>query len=359
MQQVVFLSKVKRNPYVSLLCRAVNDAGMGVQAVVYDHFSSSWLWRNRHRVDVLHIHWLELFFVYPSLLRSIKRWLSVMLGLILGRAIGVRIVYTMHNIWQHESKRPGLVWLGNRLLLKLAQAIHVHDEQTATFLGKKWGRTAGVHVVPHGNYVGAYANNISRSQARQQLELPPDAFVFLSLGRVRPYKGLDDLLLAFRAFDDAGAVLLIAGEPQEPAFADQVKAMVGGDARVRLRLSYVEEDALQLFFNASDICVLPYRHVTTSGAAILAFSFGTPIIAPSLGCFVELVDHGRRGILYPPGDVSGLRGALASARAADLGRMRSAVWEHVEALDWGTLAHRHIAMYRAANPDSDRRAAGS
>ena len=344
--RIVYLSKVKRNPYVSLLCDAVNRADDGCCAEIADHFSLGWMWRQRARVELLHIHWLELFFVYPSALQSVKRWLSVMLGLLLARWSGVALVYTVHNIWHHESKRPLLVALGNRVLLLLADLVHVHDEGTAKALEGRWGRSRGVVVIPHGSYVGAYPDGISRQQARQALGVPPEAFCFLSLGRVRPYKGLEDLVSAFGRLDDAEAVLVIAGEPQEPHFGETLRAAADCDPRIRLHLGFVAEDDLQRYFRACDVCVLPYRHVTTSGAAILAFSFGTPVIAPEIGSFRQLVDDGCHGILYCPDDDGALLRALSVARVSPVDQMRSAVQARVRTLDWSDLSASFVAGYR-------------
>lgn len=356
--RIVYLSKVKRNPYVSLLCDAVNAADVGCQAEIVDHFSLGWMWRRRAEVDLLHIHWLELFYVYPGALRSIKRWLSVMLGLLLARMSGVALVYTVHNIWQHESKRRGLVAAGNRVLLWLADLVHVHDEGTANELTDRWGRARNVMVIPHGSYVGAYPDEISRRGAREALGLSPDAFCFLSLGRVRPYKGLEDLVSAFGRLDDPEAVLLVAGEPQENAFGETLRAKAEADPRIRLHLDFVAEDELQRYFRACDVCVLAYRHVTTSGAAILAFSFGTPVIAPGIGSFRQLVDNGRQGILYRPDDDDALLRALSEARQAPLDRMRGAVEARAHALDWHTLSADFIVGYRQATADRDHKPSG-
>jgi glycosyltransferase involved in cell wall biosynthesis len=351
-RRIVYLSKVKRNPYVVLLCQAVNragagcEAGAGCHAEIDDQFSVGWVFRQRRQIDVLHVHWLELFFVYPGWAHSVRRWLSMMLGLALARVFGVRLVYTVHNIWQHESKRPGLVALANRWMLWLAHAVHVHDAETAEALKRRWGRRRHVFVIAHGNYVGAYPDIITRQEAREQLGLPPQAFVYLSLGRVRPYKGLEDLLQAFMQVASPDTLLVVAGEPQEAEFGQELRALVQDDARFRLDLQFVPDDALQRYFRACDICVLPYRHVTTSGAAVLAFSFGTPIVAPRIGCF-KLVADGGRGILYAPEDDASLEQALREARQADLGAMREAVRRYAAALDWDVLAREHLAMYRA------------
>lgn len=344
--RVVIVSRVKRNPYVQLLAEGLRQSDLRLDVRVDDHFSAGWVWRQRRAADVLHLHWLELFYTYPSLGRSLKRWVSVMLGLLLARLCGLRLVYTLHNLEQHEGRRPRLARWGHRVLLRLAHAVHVHDAETAATLARDWGRARGVHVIAHGSYVGAYPNTLSRGQARERLGLDASAFVYLSLGRVRPYKGLEELLQAFRQLPDGDAVLYVAGEVQDPGYERELEALAQGDARVRLALQFVPDEALQLYLNACDVAVLPYRHVTTSGAAILAFSFAVPVVAPRLGCFVDLVGAQERGSLFDPGAPAGLFAALQQVRTLDLAAMRQACAAYAREHGWSVLARRHAALYQ-------------
>ena len=69
----------------------------------------------------------------------------------------------------------------------------------------------GVVVVPHGNYIERYPNHISRQEALQQLDLPGGEFVYLFLGLLRPYKGVEDLIDAFNKLAPPTGRLLIVG----------------------------------------------------------------------------------------------------------------------------------------------------
>lgn len=345
-RRVVLVSRVKRNPYVSLLAEGLRQPDLGLRISIVDRFSLQWLWRHRREIDVLHFHWLELLFIYPTWAHSLRRWTSVALGLLLARLSGIRIVYTLHNVWQHEGRRRELVWLGNLLILALAHAVHVHDRGTADSLAKRWGRRRGVRVIPHGNYVSAYPNNSTFSEARRRLGLEEVAFVYLCLGRIRPYKGIEELVGAFKALEGDDAVLLIAGEAQEPSYARRIRGLPENDDRIRLALRFVDGDSLQFHFGACDICVLPYRHVTSSGAALLSFSFGQPIIAPRMGCLAQLVGNDERGILYDPETPDGLLDALRRAREYDLTAMRASCRQFAEGLNWDDIARRHATVYR-------------
>lgn len=344
-RRVVLVSRVKRNPYVSLLSKGLCQPALGLQVSIVDRFSCQWVWRHRRAVDVLHFHWLELLFIYPTRSHSLRRWTSVVLGLLLARLSGIRIAYTVHNVWQHEGRRGELVCLGNLVILALAHAVHVHDRQTAELLERRWKRRRGVRVIPHGNYVSAYPNDATFSEARKRLGLDESAFVYLFLGRIRPYKGIEELLAAFKALEAHDAVLLIAGEAQEPSYTQRVRDLAEDDDRIRLALRFVDGDSLQFYLNACDICVLPYRHVTASGSALLSFSFARPIIAPRMGCFVQLLGDDERGILYDPETPGGLARALCHAREADLMAMRASCGQFAERLNWDDIARQHAAIY--------------
>ena len=113
-------------------------------------------------------------------------------------------------------------------------------------------------------------------------------------------------------------------------------------------------EEIQYYMNACDICVLPYRHVTTSGAAILAFSFARPIIAPRAGDFSQLVGE-TRGVLYQDvGDETGrtqaLQAALRQARHLDLAAANAAALALARELDWGAIARLHLKCLRTGRP---------
>lgn len=351
-RRIALISKVKGNPYVSLLAAGLREAEPGLAVETVERLSLKWVWRNRRQFDLFHLHWVELFFVYPSLLVSLRRWVSVVLALFLAHSTGIRLVYTIHNVQQHEGKRPVLVWMATQMLLALAHALHVHNETVRSQLGR-WQSSSRVWVIPHGNYVSAYPNTCSRSQARAHLGIPAECFVYLSLGRVRPYKGILELLRAFRDLEAPLARLIIAGEEQETDYAAEVRALAGKDDRVMLRLSHVPDEEIQFYMRACDIAVLPYKHVTTSGAALLAFSFGVPIIAPNMGGFAQLVGDRACGILYAPGDETALKEALYQAQHMDLSAPRQACEQLARAHDWVTIAGQHAAMYRACMKEAD------
>lgn len=344
---VLLVSRVRLNPYVSLLARGLEEHGVSTR--ITPTFGLRTLFDARqHDVDVIHLHWLELLIAAPGPTRQglRLRWLLSMLTL--AQRLGIRLVYTVHNLAPHEPDQASLGERGSTSLLRLADLVHVHDTATAATLAQVTGRQHGVYMVPHGSYVGAYPDTCTRSTARQRLGLGEQDVVYLALGGLRPYKGIETLIDAFQTLALPQARLLIAGHAHVPAYAAGLAARAINDPRIRLHVQHVEDDELQYFFHASDACVLPYRQATTSGAAILALSFGCPIVAPDFAPFPPLAADGR-GLLYSPDDPGGLQRALTAVLQLDHVAAQAACLAYAQALDWKTLAGQHLAAYRSVH----------
>ena len=343
---VALVSTVTMNPYVELLRRAL-DAIPGVAARLQRELTPAWVWKERARLDVIHLHWVELQIASPSRWRAFKKFLRLLAGLYLARLVGITLVCTVHNVAHHERHHARLNDWANRVVFRTADAIHVHDDCVAGQVASVFGRTRGIYVVPHGNYIGAYPVSGSREDSRRSLGLSAGGVVFLFLGQVRPYKGVEELIAAFRRMECRDCALVVAGHPQDAAYAARVEEMAKGDSRIRVYPAYVPDEDLHRYMLAADVSVLPYRDVTTSGAALLSFSFGLPIVAPRIGCFPDLVE-GNRGVLYDPEDTDGLERAMRQAAQMDRPAARRASLEFAESLGWDWLAQQHMAAYQQA-----------
>lgn len=343
--RVVQISKVRMNPYVRLLQQALQERGVSCSTSegLSPRLVRSW----RGAASVLHVHWLELLYSSPSLAGSLRLLTAVTAGLLWARATGCRIVYTVHNLSPHEQAYPFLDRIANRVLLALADVLHVHDEQAGVSLTQILGSRKRIHVVPHGSYIGAYPNDCTKGEARRWLGLSANAFVYLFLGQIRRYKGIEDLVAAFGRLAGDACQLVIAGNVHDPAYAQSLAQTARESTGIHIWFQYVPDSEVQYFMNGCDVCVLPYHSVTTSGAAVLAFSFGRPIVAPALGGFPELAAGGR-GIVYDPLGEDAILQALQEARSADMGGAGQIALEWAEEHQWRALAPRFVDIYEEA-----------
>ena len=332
-----FPRSVRGNPYCDLLYRGV--AARGIHVADQAELRLGWIVRHRGDVQVLHLHWPELYYRGPLGRPTVRSAAGFVAVILTARLLGYRLVWTVHNALPHE--RSGAVDRALRwLLLRTARPV-VHTETARRALPRAARRAV---VVPHGHSIGAYPHAVDADEARRRLGLAPDEIVFLCFGQLRAYKGVPSLLDAFAALGAPRVRLVVAGRAVDAALGATVAAAAVRDRRIVARLEHVPDDEVQVFFEAADWVVLPYRDVTTSGSALLAFSFGRPVIAPALGCFAELGE--TDGVLgYGPDAPGGLAAALARAAATDAAPWRRRALATAQRTDWDEIARAYARIF--------------
>lgn len=304
----------------------------------------------REKPDVVHLHWLNNLTLGSTRSKTVLKSFRTLVELLIARALGIRIVWTVHNLVAHERKYPrwDLFW---RVVIARWCCDHliVHCDTADAAVREKYhlGSTTPVTVIPHGHYVNAYPIHQSRDEAREELGLDPTETVFVYFGQIRPYKQVPHLIESYKAVAQEETTLIIAGDPKTESLHQKIGRKVRGRDDILTRLEFVPDEEVARYFLAADIIVAPYREILTSGSAILAMSFARPVIVPRLGCLPELVTQGQNGLLYDPDDSRGLRRAMTRALDADLATMGERGHRTVTELDWDTIAERTKRVYQA------------
>jgi beta-1,4-mannosyltransferase len=360
--RVAIFGYSKLNPYLLLYKEALECQGLTVG--LEGRFDLKWLITRGRFCDVIHLHWIGTTYtpaawkIRPGLanklvnnrlvmpLRGALRLANVTTALLLAKLRGKAIVYTVHNLRPHREETWPFVILNriaHRVVLFLANRVHAHNHYTRKILETDYNRRDGVSVVPLGNHVGYYPNRLSRFEARQQLGVPDDAFVYLFLGLIRPYKGVEDLIDAFEELELPASQLLVVGRVFGASYREKLLNRVQNNPAIKLVPEFIPDEAIQLYMNGCDICVLPYRNITTSSAAVLALSFGRPVIAPAIASFPELVTP-ETGILYDPSSPDGLVSALRQARQQSWSESR--IVDYARQFDWDRLGPQLADLYQ-------------
>ena len=230
-----------------------------------------------------------------------------------------------HNVFDHEPHR--FTDALTRAVLRRADRYVVQNARNAGEIVRV-RPNAAVSIVPHPSEPRAVIPD--RATARARLGVPIDVPVFLFSGLLRPYKGWEVLLDAFRAVrtEIPTALLVFAGEPWGEACDLPVRAPAG----VRLELRYQPEEERAEWFAACDAVVCPYLHATGSGIAADALAFSRPVIGTSVDGLLGIVEDGRSGLLVPPGDPGALAAAMVRFVREALGPRLSAGAAHRRAV---------------------------
>lgn len=269
--------------------------------------------RAARAADVVHFQWLSVQALDAHLLPPVHP----------------RIL-TAHDVLPREPRPSQLA--GQRALYERMDAIVVHSEHGAARLRDELGLDpARVHVIPHG-----VLDNLTAH--KPEPPFPKTGPVVLFFGLIRPYKGLDVLLEAWRRANPE-AELWVVGMPRMDT------SFIHGP-NVRTALRFVSRAELAGAFEAADLVVLPYREIDQSGVLFTALAFGKPLLLSAVGGFPEI----EGAELVPPGDPDALAQALTALLSdeARLARMATASRAAAQGTyGWDAIARRTLALYAA------------
>ena len=297
------------------------------------------------------MHWTDGFIVAGNWPKSLLKTLRFFIELLVVKAIGIKVVWTVHNLSNYEKINSSYENFVNRILIHFYDQVIVHCSAARKaaiqlyHLADRFSRK--VHVIPHGHYIDSYENNLTRRDARIKLDYDEDAILFLFFGSIRPYKGIFELADVFRKIENSKVRLLIVGKPSNDTTKKDLIDRCQIDDRIRTYLQYVPENEIQIYMNAANVAVFPYTDILTSGSVLLAMSFGKAIVVPSIGCISELfVSQGS--FLYDPNDVDGLSGAMQSALSSDLDAMGQYNRVNAENFNWKKISQLTLDVYSTA-----------
>jgi glycosyltransferase involved in cell wall biosynthesis len=260
-------------------------------------------WIRREKPDLVIFQWWITFWSLAyTVLASLCRWVKI------------PVIFMIHNVMPHEGGRIHRPLA--RLTLGRGRGFIVHTEEERRRLNSLLPR-APVEVCPFPIYdMLAVPGDISREQARRQLDLPEGARILLFFGIIRAYKGLSVLLEAIGLLKAKGEVyyLIVAGEfwEEKSAYLAQMERL-GISGQVRLEDRYIPNEELPAIFSAADIAVAPYVSGTQSAVVALAQGFGIPLITTDWSAAGVAQEDRSRILTVPPGDAPALAEAIQQA----------------------------------------------
>lgn len=276
--------------------------------------------------DVVHFQWLSVQHLDGRLLPADRPASGAPRALVL----------TAHDVLPREP-RPGQL-AAQRRLYERFDAIVVHSDHGCARLTDELDIDPGrVHVIPHGAF--AHLADCPPQPPPFETEKP----VVLCFGLMRPYKGIDLLLNAWRDIDDAE--LWIAGLPK----FDIDPLRRAAPPNVRFVPRFIGDAELPAYFQRADLVVLPYREIDQSGVLFTALAFGVPMLLSDVGGFPEVAATGAART-FPAGDVPALHAALRELLSDPA--VLSSMAEQARAAaagpySWEEIARRTLGLYRS------------
>lgn len=228
------------------------------------------------------------------------------------KGLGIRLLWTIHNVLPHHCPFPDVEASMRQALLDLIDLVHIMAPETMAETAPFYRiPTEKVIEVPHPSYLGAYPTHYDVNLARFDLGYDPSDLVLGVIGSIQPYKGIDEFAAStqYLLADMPSLRGVVAGIPGTDEGSRQLLSRLDNYVHLDVHARILDPDQLSLLLTSFDAVVLPYLASLNSGAALLALSFGKPIIAPRIGHFQSLLDAGL-GIGYNAEDPDGLTEAL-------------------------------------------------
>ncbi|MCK4256674.1 glycosyltransferase family 4 protein, partial [candidate division WOR-3 bacterium] len=231
--------------------------------------------------------------------------------LFLGKKLDIPKIMTVHNVIPHDESLYNYRGIMKRLYQEKGfNAFIVHSEMCKKILHSYFPSIAHrTFIIPFGCNK---AKIIPGNEARTKLSLPLDVYpLILFFGYIRKYKGLMYLIksLSYVQTEFPDVKLVIAGREMYDNFARYKKQIneEGLTNKVIIRNDYIPEEDVDLYFQASDLLVLPYTSFTSQSAVLMrAYSNQTPVVVTDTGAMGEIVRKDATGTVVSPNSVEDL-----------------------------------------------------
>lgn len=237
------------------------------------------------------------------------------------------------DVIQFQANRDYRMYMAARLMARRSPFVYtVHDARP--HLAESWDRI--MHLV-HAKYMRNAARLVCLSEAVKHLlveqgvageridVIPHPAHVLfrhwlepehtrddstvLFFGRMNKYKGIGVLLESIplvRREVPAAKFVIAGGGAEVDSYSERLREHSNVEVIAR---RIANHEVAPLFAKAS-VLAMPYLEASQSGVVTIAYAFDTPVVATDVGGLPEAVEHGKTGLIVPPGDPEKLAEAL-------------------------------------------------
>lgn len=288
MKTMLYPSQHEKNPYISLINKAITAQG-------YKIVDMKDVLSNPKVADEICVGTLNWFDAVPncSLPKALFICIRQMYRVNYFHRHGIKLIHTFHNALAHDTKHPHLSRFLMRYMCKNADRIAVLCSYSNKVLEEYLSQQEieeKVRLVYHPLYENVYSTEECEIP---EISVDEDRMHILFTGNIRPYKNIELILELAKKCKDLNVQFIIAGRPYDKAYAEEVKKWCQDLRNVTLIMRYVEDDEIYSLYTWADLVFLPLSKKSSlnSGSAMLAISQKKTIIGTSIGTLKDFPDN--------------------------------------------------------------------
>jgi beta-1,4-mannosyltransferase len=281
------------NPFQYQMIAFLRINGFEVQAGKKEKFGSIYKHVKDFDPEIVYFDWVHSFILGRSVVWSyIKSLLFIAEIIYLSSIKKITIIHTLHNTQNHLQLQLSLERVVYGFFLKHCSKIRVYSEAVKQKVIHQFDISPdSISVIQDIPYHQYYVSNSTKKNSREHLNIIETGFVFLFFGRIKTYKGLENLIASFLSTARQDDCLLIAGANTDQEYVLKLKNLSCHDPKIIWFDRFIAKEEVQYFFNAADIIVLPFLRIDHSGTIDLAMSFRKPVITLKTDSTKALLAH--------------------------------------------------------------------
>lgn len=261
------------------------------------------LWRGlqlgrKQRFDIINTH-----FAVPT--GPLGDWLS--------KRMGIPNILSVHggDLYDPSKKssphRHAFLRRAVARLLVKADGVVAQSRDTARNVESIYGVDRKVDLIPLG--IDRPPQNIRAE--RSEFDIPDNAFVLVTAGRIVPRKASTQLIDTLVAIPDA--FLLVVGDGPEAAAVKHRAMELGVYNRLRM-LGYVSDEVKYKAYSAADVFVSTAQHEGFGLVFLEAMSFGLPVVCYNRGGQTDFLSTPDTGFVIELNNQAAFNEAVRSLR---------------------------------------------
>jgi glycosyltransferase involved in cell wall biosynthesis len=237
---------------------------------------------------------------------------------ILARLFGVPYVIEKNGIMEDEFRSRGfseivikILRLAEEINFRLSDKIVCVTEGIKREIVRRYKVNEGkLMVIPNGANIELF-RPLDKRECRRKLGLEENAFYVGFVGSFAPWQGLEILIEAAKRVKEQGYAqikyILVGDGEQEPLLRQKVREYkLEQEIRFTGRVAY---EQVVNYINTFDVCYLCKERLSFGFSPLKLYEYlacGRPVIASRVDGVKEVIEEGKCGYLFEPGDAEEL-----------------------------------------------------